>query len=51
MRHFSKGWIKAGTSDSWGFSFEIYPSEPALSILFIHWYIIIEKDYPRPTIT
>lgn len=45
MRHFNKGWFKGGTSDGWGFALEFYPSEPALSIVFIHWYVIIEKDY------
>lgn len=46
MRHFTKGWFKFGTSDSWGFAIEFFPSEPSFSILLIHWYIIIEKDYP-----
>jgi hypothetical protein len=45
MRYFTKGWLKGGVSDGWGFSLEFYPSEPALTIVFIHWYLIIEKDY------
>jgi hypothetical protein len=38
-------YLKGGVSDGWGFSLEFYPSEPALIIMFIHWYLIIEKDY------
>jgi hypothetical protein len=45
MKYFKKGWIKGGTSDGWGFAFEVYPKEPALTITFIRWYFIIEKDY------
>jgi hypothetical protein len=45
MRYFKKGWIKGGVSDSWGFAFEIYPRDRALTIAFIHWYVIIERDY------
>lgn len=47
MRHrtFKKGWLKGGTSDGWGFALEFYPKEPALTITFIRWYFIIEKDY------
>jgi len=45
MRHFKKGWIKGGTSDGWGFAIEFYPQEPSLTISFIHWYLIIERDY------
>jgi hypothetical protein len=45
MRYFKKGWIKGGVSDGWGLSAEFYPCEQSLSIMFIHWYIIIEKDY------
>jgi hypothetical protein len=29
----------------WGFALEFYPKEPALTITFIRWYFIIEKDY------
>jgi hypothetical protein len=45
MRYFTKGWLKAGTSDSWGFSFEFYPRDRSLSIMILHWYFIIEKEY------
>ena len=45
-RTFNKGWIKGGTSDGWGFALEFYPKEPALTITFIRWYLIVEKDYP-----
>jgi hypothetical protein len=45
VRYFKKGWFTFGTSDGWGFTFEIYPSEPSLTIMFLHWYIIIERDY------
>jgi len=44
-RTFNKGWLKGGTSDGWGFALEFYPKEPALTITFICWYFIIEKDY------
>ena len=44
-RTFNKGWLKGGTSDGWGFALEFYPKEPALTITFIRWYFIIEKDY------
>ena len=45
MRYFKKGWLKAGVCDGWGFAFEFYPREKSLSITFIHWYVIIERDY------
>jgi hypothetical protein len=45
MRYFTKGWLKGGVSDGWGFAFEFYPREKSLSITFIHWYLIIERDY------
>jgi hypothetical protein len=45
MRYFTKGYLKVGVSDGWGFSLEFYPSDKALTIVFIHWYLIIEKDY------
>jgi len=45
MRYFKKGLFKGGVSDGWGFSVEFYPSEPSLSIMLLHWYLIIEKDY------
>ena len=45
MRYFTKGWLKAGVSDGWGFSFEFYPGDRSLSIMIIHWYVIIERDY------
>ena len=45
MKYFKKSWIKGGVSDGWGFALEVYPKEPALTITFIHWWFIIEKDY------
>jgi hypothetical protein len=44
-RTFKKGWLKGGTSDGWGFAFEVYPRERSINITFIHWYVIIERDY------
>ena len=44
MRYFKKGWLKGGVSDGWGFAFEVYPQEKSLSITFVHWYVIIERD-------
>lgn len=44
-KYFKKSWIMGGVSDSWGFAFEFYPKDRALTIAFIHWYVIIEKDY------
>jgi hypothetical protein len=43
MKYFTKGWLKGGVSDGWGFAFEFYPREKSLTIVFIHWYIIIER--------
>jgi hypothetical protein len=37
--------IIAGKSDSWGFSVEFYPSDFAITFLFLRWYLLIEKDY------
>jgi len=39
--------IKFGTGDSWGFAAEYYHQDRALSLLFLHWYVIIEKDWSK----
>ena len=37
--------VKVAKSDSWGFALEVYPCDKTLIIVFIHWYLLIEKNY------
>lgn len=40
-----KATITIAKSDAWGLGVEFYPSEWAISFVFIRWYLLIEKAY------